>query len=269
MAVITKITAQKQNKERFNVFLDKGLGEEFGFSVDQDVLISFQLSKGKKLEDETIDQILYEDQGKKAYHLALNYLSYRMRTVKEVKDYLEKKDIHEKIIASIIEKLKSYQFIDDKEFAKAFVRSRMNSGSKGPSMIKQELRTKGVPVNDLESALKHYSKEEQIKHAKKWIQKQRNKKIRESEQMFIQKVTKQLLSKGFPFEIIEISIQEEKVELSDDDQWEAITYQGDKLSRKYANLEHRELNYKLKQALYRKGFSASLIEQYMNRDMDR
>ena len=36
---ITRITTQKNNSERFSIFIDKGNGEEFGFGVDQDVLI--------------------------------------------------------------------------------------------------------------------------------------------------------------------------------------------------------------------------------------
>lgn len=51
MAIITKITTQQKNQDRFNIFMDygKGKGEEFAFSVDSDVLIKFQLKKGWNL----------------------------------------------------------------------------------------------------------------------------------------------------------------------------------------------------------------------------
>ena len=46
MQVITKITRQKNNKERYNIYLN----EEFAFSVDESTLIKFGLTKGKILD---------------------------------------------------------------------------------------------------------------------------------------------------------------------------------------------------------------------------
>jgi regulatory protein len=43
MPYITKISAQKNNEERVNIFLD----EKYAFSVDLDVLVKFDLRKGK------------------------------------------------------------------------------------------------------------------------------------------------------------------------------------------------------------------------------
>lgn len=45
MPVITKITTQKNSGERYNVYLDYGKGEEFGFGVDENVLIKYDLKK--------------------------------------------------------------------------------------------------------------------------------------------------------------------------------------------------------------------------------
>lgn len=49
MPVITKITAQKKLKDRYNIFTDAGDGEKYAFSVDEDVLIKHQLKKGWNL----------------------------------------------------------------------------------------------------------------------------------------------------------------------------------------------------------------------------
>ncbi|GAA3331694.1 hypothetical protein GCM10020331_089280 [Ectobacillus funiculus] len=45
MAVITKIQVQKNNKERYNIYIDKGSGEEYGFSVDGYTLVKYNLRK--------------------------------------------------------------------------------------------------------------------------------------------------------------------------------------------------------------------------------
>ncbi|MER2172951.1 MAG: hypothetical protein ABS938_20245, partial [Psychrobacillus psychrodurans] len=47
MPVITKIARQKNNNERYNLYLD----EKYAFSLDEAVLIKYQLSKGKVIEE--------------------------------------------------------------------------------------------------------------------------------------------------------------------------------------------------------------------------
>ena len=91
MAVITKITAQVKNKSRYNIFLDHGRGEEYAFSVDEDILIKYNLKKGLELDEEYLIELIDEDEKKKCYHLSIHYLSYRMRSVEEVRTYLERR----------------------------------------------------------------------------------------------------------------------------------------------------------------------------------
>lgn len=57
MPFITKISTQKKNTERFNIFLD----DKYAFSVDADVLVKFELKKGKELDDLDIIEIQYGD----------------------------------------------------------------------------------------------------------------------------------------------------------------------------------------------------------------
>ena len=58
MKVITKIGRQKNNPERYNIYLD----EQYSFAVDEATLIKFGLMKGKTLEQFDIDEIVYEDE---------------------------------------------------------------------------------------------------------------------------------------------------------------------------------------------------------------
>ncbi|MFV8828158.1 recombination regulator RecX [Alkalihalobacterium sp. APHAB7] len=263
MAVITKITTQKNNTERFNVFINQGAGEEYGFSVDQDVLISWQLKKGMEIDVEELEKILSQDKVKKAYNLALSYLSYRMRSEKEVVDYLKKKEYEEWEIHQVIGKLNEYNFLNDNDFAVAFVRTKKNTGVKGPKVIEQELLKKGVNKKLAEEALDEYSYAEQLDHIMKWVEKQARKTLKESEQAYQQKIIRQLLSKGFSYEVIEEGIKENVVSFNKDQQWEAILHQGEKGKKKFAHLSEYEYRYKLKQWLYQKGFPIDLIDQYL------
>ena len=144
MRKITRITTQKKRKDRYNIYLSDNDKEIYGFSVDEAILVEFNLHKGLELEDNFIEQLVEKDNVQKSYLLAINYLSYRMRTTKEMKDYLKKKEIDEEHIPIVMDRLKREKLLDDKAFAQMFVQTRLNTSSKGPLLIKKELMEKGV-----------------------------------------------------------------------------------------------------------------------------
>ncbi len=263
MAKITRITTQKNNNERFSIFIDKGAGEEFGFGVDQDVLISFGLRKGVELNDEMMEGIHFEDQVKKGMNLALNYLSYRMRSEKEVKDYLLKKEIPEEAFPSIFEKLHRYGYVNDLEFAIAFVRTKINAGGKGPFVIGQELKQKGVNKTMVDKALEEYSYEQQLELAMKLAEKKASKLKKSSATEQRQKVNQELRAKGFDRDIIQEVMQQIDLEKDEDEEYDALVLQAQKAERRYHNLGRREFDQKMKQFLYRKGFPFPLINRYL------
>lgn len=260
---VTRITTQKNNNERFSIFIDKGSGEEFGFGVDQDVLISFGLRKGVELSDEMLEGIHFEDQVKKGMNYALNYLSYRMRSEKEVKEYLTKKEIPEEAFEAIFKKLHRYGYVNDLEFAIAFVRTKVNGGGKGPFVIAQELNQKGVNKKMTDKALEEYSYEQQLEIANKLAEKKASKLKTSSATEQRQKVNQELRAKGFDRDIIQEVMQQIDLEKGEDEEWEALVLQAQKAERRYSKLERREFDHKMKQFLYRKGFPFPLINKYL------
>lgn len=266
MAIITKITTQQKNIDRFNVFMDygKGKGEEFAFSVDSDVLIKFQLKKGMELDDFSFLEIQYQDDIRKAYNLAINYLARRMRSEKEIKDYLLKKELNEPVINEVLHRLISQKYINDQEYAFAYVRTLANTTDKGPDLIKMELKEKGIKEDILIQALEEYPREQQIEKATKMSEKFLQKNTKESIKIQKQKLEHLLLRKGYPFEVIQIAVNETEVEKEDDVEMEAVRFQGEKAHRKYAHLSGYEYQQKMKQALYRKGFSMDNIERFLS-----
>ncbi|HGX1673395.1 recombination regulator RecX, partial [Staphylococcus aureus] len=80
MPKITKIEVQKKNKERFNLFLD----EQFEMGIDIDTLVKFNLKKGQQLEAADMAEIQKYDHYRIGLNKAIQYLSYKKRTEKEV-----------------------------------------------------------------------------------------------------------------------------------------------------------------------------------------
>ena len=140
MNVITKISRQKNNPERYNIYLN----EEYAFAVDEGTLIKFGLTKGKTLEQFDIDEIVYEDEIAKAFNKALNYLSYQMRSEQEVRKKLLAAEYGEAVVEEAIRKLEKLGFLNDESYSKALLETKKRTAKKGPRAIKQDLIKKGI-----------------------------------------------------------------------------------------------------------------------------
>ncbi|GAF22532.1 regulatory protein RecX [Bacillus sp. JCM 19047] len=172
LPIISKITMQKKAKQRYNIFvLDRQI-ERYSFSVDEDILIKYNLRKGMELDEDAMKEIAEADEAKKTFHLAIHYLSFRMRSEKEIKEYLVKKEREESHIAQAIQRLNAEGLIDDLAFAHAFVRSKVNQSFIGPTKLKQQLLEKGVAEKHIECALSEYDVNWEVNRLEKWKDKQ-------------------------------------------------------------------------------------------------
>ena len=136
---ITMIQTQKK-AGRFNIYIN----DKYAFPVSESVLIKYRLHKGQELDENLIEEIKLADDISKGYNAALNYLSYQLRTRKEVEDKLHSLDIHEDYIPEIINKLIDLDLINDKTYAESYVRTMMNTSDKGPKVIRLMDRNKAL-----------------------------------------------------------------------------------------------------------------------------
>ena len=73
-----------------------------------------------------------------------------------------------------------------------------------------------------------------------------------------------LFRSGYSFAIIRAALEEnEEQKEADDDDTDALTYQGEKLHAKYVKLPKKEYRQKMKMALYRKGFPMDMISDFI------
>lgn len=264
MAIITKITTQKKHQDRYNIFMDYGNGEEFAFSVDENVLIKYQLKKGLELDEFSLMEIHYHDDIRKAYNLAISYLAIRMRSEKEIKNYLLKKEVEEPVIQEVIHKLTEQKYIDDMEYAYAYVRTQINTTDKGAGLIKIELKERGIDNNLIEKALNKFPLDLQVEKATILSEKFIQKNSKDSKKVLKQKLENLLLRKGYSFEIINLAVSEINFEAQTDDELEAINFQGEKAHRKFSKYSGFEYEQKMKQFLFRKGFTLDIIEKFLS-----
>lgn len=268
MKKITRITTQKKNTHRYNIFITDGPGEKYGFSVDEDILIEFNLRKDLELTESLINKLLNQDTLVKSYSKVINYLGYRMRTEKEIRDYLYKDEVDEEHISKIIEKLYERKLIDDQEFAMMFARSRIQSTSKGPTMVNQELMAKGISKDYASKAVQLYTYGVQYEKATKLVEKRLNRSSKDSFTKQLQNVRTLLMRNGFNSEVIQDALADVNDTKDSDEEWEAINSQGEKLLRRHSRkLTDNALRQKVKQGLYQKGFAIKLIDTFLDKAM--
>jgi regulatory protein len=74
------------------------------------------------------------------------------------------------------------------------------------------------------------------------------------------------MRKGFSYDVISIVKEELMYENNEDEEWNSLVLQAEKLKRKYAKGAQAQYKMKMKQALYRKGFSIEIIDRYLNEE---
>src|SRR5690625_385419 len=265
MNKISRITTQKKNKQRYNIFLTKGKGDQYSFSVDEAILIEKRLHKGMELSQDLIDELQQNDTFHKSYSLALNYLSFRMRTKKEMYDYLKDKEVDDHDIPDIMDKLINEGLLDDRQFTDAFVNTRISTSSKGPQLVKRELIQKGVSTQIAEEAMEKYTYEIQYEKAIKWIEKRLRTTKRDSCKKQQQKMRANLMQKGFSTDIINDVLAEVQNNQDADEEKEALIFHAEKLLRRHERkYTGYTLQQKVKEGLYRQGFSFDKINEYIN-----
>lgn len=262
--IISRITTQKKNVHRYNIFVKKGEEDTYLFSVDEDILIRHHIRKGLELTEANIAEIKEADNVQYGYIRAIQYLSYRMRSIQEVATQLQKLEIESMHIPAIIEKLQKEKYVDDQAFAEMFVRHRIQTSTKGPQMVFQELRAKGVIAAIAEEAVGAYTFDIQAERAQKVAAKRMRRKGKESFQKKSQQTEATLYRNGFASDVIKHVMEEFTDEINPDEEWTSLTHQGEKLYRRHAQKwEGFELEQKVKEGLYRQGFSFDRISHFI------
>ncbi|MDP3998775.1 MAG: RecX family transcriptional regulator [bacterium] len=140
MGKITALEAQKKNPKRVNIFVDG----EFAVGLDLETAVKGKLEVGKELSEEEIKHLKEASDRQKTLDKVFNFLSYRPRSQKEVRDYMVKKKVDEEEISDILNYLSGKKYLNDEEFARWWIEQRMTFRPTGWRLLKMELKQKGV-----------------------------------------------------------------------------------------------------------------------------
>jgi len=147
---ITGIQIQKKNRRRYSLFLDG----EFAFSVSE--RIAGTLHTGSAISSDRLEAIKSEDEKHRAIEKAFDCLASRPKSRMEMVAYLENKDFSVAAVSHAVTRMEELGYINDSEFARAWVESRLRFRPRGAFGLRYELSSKGVAQTIIDTALEGF-----------------------------------------------------------------------------------------------------------------
>jgi regulatory protein len=149
LSIITAIEAQKKRGTRRSIFVDG----EFVAGVHEEIVLALGLSVGQSFDRDRLVDLVKAETLRKARESALRLISYRDRSVSEVRKRLIGSDFAEETVEEVVDQLSRAGLLDDGKFIRDWVRSRSASKPMGKTRLAWELRSKGVEAVKVDEAL--------------------------------------------------------------------------------------------------------------------
>ena len=138
--IVTAIEQQKHNKDRFSVFVDGN----FVFGLCKADILYFKIKENEPIDKEKFDFIVENLVYIKAQDTAMNFLSFKPRTEREVNIKLKEKEFSDDVINKVITFLKKYNYINDRKYCEMYISDGMRLKKKGKYLLKFELIQRGI-----------------------------------------------------------------------------------------------------------------------------
>lgn len=196
---ITSLQFQKQRTDRVNVYLDG----QYAFALPD--IAAARLHVGQFLADADIAALEAEDTLQKAYDRAVRFLSYRPRSISEVRQHLMHLDAgySVELVEAVITRLTEQGYLNDAEFARYWVDNRQKFRPKGSHALRQELRQRGLESETIEAALANIDAEESAMQAARPRAERLAALAHADPVAFRRKLTDFLLRRGFGYDVAE------------------------------------------------------------------
>lgn len=243
---------KKSKSNLYEIMLDNGLS----FKLYDDVIVKYNLLVNKKFDDKFFEDVRNYNDSLDAYYLSIKYLNTKMRSEKELKKYLVKKNISQEHIESTIKRLNSEGYLNHETYIKSYINDAYNFTNNGPLKIKSSLKDLGFKEEEITPYLNlNYSDK-----IKKIIDKKIKLNTKLSNNNLKLHLTNYLINLGYPKESF-ISYLE-TIHFDDSKQ---LQKDYETLIKKYSKKYNGEkLKYFIKNKLYQKGYSIEKIEEVIH-----
>lgn len=133
-------------KNIYNVYLSNGEVLE----LDESVITNNELLLKKRIDNDLYDKLKRDNKICILVNASIKYINVRLRSIKEIKDYLLKKEDDTDLIDEVISRLIKMGYLDDRRFTEAYIKDKLNFTSWGDYKIINELNKLGISSLDIE-----------------------------------------------------------------------------------------------------------------------
>lgn len=133
-------------KNIYNVYLSNGEVLE----LDESVITNNELLLKKRIDNDLYDKLKRDNKICILVNASIKYINVRLRSIKEIKDYLLKKEEDTNLIDEVISRLIKMGYLDDRRFTEAYIKDKLNFTSWGDYKIINELNKLGISSLDIE-----------------------------------------------------------------------------------------------------------------------
>lgn len=243
---------KKVNGNKYEVVID-----DLKIKLYDDVIVKYELLRKKELTIEEFEEITEYNDKLEAYYKSLKYITKKLRSEKEMWNYLEK-DYSKAVIYETIERLKNDGYLNEEIYLKSYLNDQIHFSSYGPNKIKDDLIKLGFQEEEIEERLDEVSDDVWYDKISKTIQRRIHSNQSYGNSRLKEKLVYEIGRMGFYKWMIEDVIR--NTDFGSNSSLVKKEYQKvySKLSKK---LDGSNLDYQVKMKLIQKGFTSEEIEQ--------
>ena len=246
---------KKVGSNKYRIYFDNN-----SLLLYEDVILKYNLLYKKEIDSDLLLEIDEENKKASIYDTALKYISIRMRSIKEMREYLIKKKFDSKDINITVDKLISQGLLNDKTFAISYVNDKIHLTNNGLDKIRNDLINLGVEENYINEALSNIDHSILLEKLNKIIEKE----IKINSKLPIGKMKNKIVNRcinlGYKLEDINNILSNYNLVSTSN-----IKNDYEKLYKKYCNkYEEYKLKSVLKSKLYQKGYSFEEINKIVD-----
>ncbi|MCU0238950.1 MAG: RecX family transcriptional regulator [Pyrinomonadaceae bacterium] len=167
-------------------------------------------NKPRENSEEVPREINPEKNRQKTFDRAVNLLTYKPRSINELRERLLEKDwAKEEIVEEVIEKLKFYGYVNDETFAKSFAAAKLREKPIGKRLLQQKLSQKKLDKETISNALEQtFDEIDESEIINRAIAKRLRIKGKPETREDIKKFFDYLIRQGFSFDLIRDKMRE-------------------------------------------------------------
>lgn len=222
-----------------------------------EVILKNNLLYKKEIDDDLIRCLTKDNSYYDIYNKVVKLIEKRIRSEKEIREYLNKLEIDNDIINNVISSLKENGLINDYRFASSYISDRIYLNNEGINKIKNDLYLHNIDESIINECISKIDDEVIYNNLYKIMVKKIKQNHKYSRSILKQKLLSYFSNLGYEKEMILNIFDKEYVEDKEILNNEVKKIMN-KLSKKYEGIE---LEYKLVAKLYQKGFCKEEIDK--------